>query len=1145
MSMHFDSNQETAEVNQLNREAEVLFANGKLSEAAKAARKACAISYERLTPEHTGRITAIHNLVELLLSSDQPQDAEREYSQIESIDFERLDPLLHVKLLNTHARMTLALDPYGPRANDLFTEAILTARRRLGPDHPFLAVILGNIADTHRLSGRVDLSREALNQALEITGRVIPVDLVLLHARILLHWANLAFHAGRFDIAQEYQEQVLAIRTAFLGRNHPDVATILNNLGVTAERRGDTVSAADLYRRALNIRRTSQVVPSEFAQSLSGMAEVAFEIGDYATARMRYEELIGWLGSLFGQEDQRVLLYCGYLARVLTKCGDFAKAESHFCVALERLAEARQSLHIDIAPLLSGLAVVKFYRGDYREVEPLLKESLAIYSIGGSHWIERAAVLRTLGEYYCEARDFTAAESVLREAMLICETHLPPDHPDGAVSVSSLSLLLQQTGRADEAVRLLWSAMSRVCGSNRELHPDQPVFLNNLGAACRRLGKRRLAERLYRKSLWIAEQVHHHDDPNIAVILTNLGSLLAARGLLNKSIRLLRRAVRLIRAPLQRRLSPTALLAKFELALTLTRSGKSAIGLRMMRRIAAADERRIGLISSISNDVQRLRFVDDTRIRLSALLVLVAERFSDRPSAVRVAFECVARRKAVGVEAMAARRDALADCRHPEVASVLEEWRTLTSQIADRVLSETGVVSESGLMQWIERQAELEAKLVRLLPDQNLAFRFKRMTVNTIAAALPIDSFLVEFVRIEGVNYDSKGGFCRPARYVAFVLPSRDPGGLIIKDLGPADIIDEQVGRLHESLPNGGRHFGYREQQGASEAYASAGNRIRELVFDPILSMHGGRRRVVIATDGGLNLVPFAALPKANGYLVDDFSISYVGAARDVLRWSASYPVGAQSVVVASPDYDLCGSATVSSGTVEKKTVCGGRFTLLQGASREGERVAKVVQGRLLAGASATRQAVCSIQSPTILHFATHGGYKHFHPSNEAAFGPSSRVDGLASIRNPFLRSFVALAGANNWDRGESTGPEIGTGLLTAIDASVLKLDGTRLVVLSACESGWGEVADGEGVFGLRRSFELAGAQALVISVWKVPDEATEKFMDRLYTHLGNGESLVESLRVSQIEMKEDYPFPWQWGGFICQGNPRPIWDGE
>ena len=231
-------------------------------------------------------------------------------------------------------------------------------------------------------------------------------------------------------------------------------------------------------------------------------------------------------------------------------------------------------------------------------------------------------------------------------------------------------------------------------------------------------------------------------------------------------------------------------------------------------------------------------------------------------------------------------------------------------------------------------------------------------------------------------------------------------------------------------------------------------------------------------------------------------------------------------------------------------------FHRLPGTRAEGERVATrlgvspwldatVLEGRL--------KTAC--RSPRILHLATHGFFlsdQRHNPNREGRglgfdLGEFSGVqDGPVRLsgpmmENPMLRSGLALAGANTWLKAGNAPEEAEDGLLTAEDVTGLDLLATELVVLSACETGLGHVHVGEGVFGLRRAFVLAGAKTLVMSLWKVPDERTRELMEDFYRRLLAGEGRAEALRQAQLALKAKYPDPFYWGAFICQGDPGPL----
>ena len=197
---------------------------------------------------------------------------------------------------------------------------------------------------------------------------------------------------------------------------------------------------------------------------------------------------------------------------------------------------------------------------------------------------------------------------------------------------------------------------------------------------------------------------------------------------------------------------------------------------------------------------------------------------------------------------------------------------------------------------------------------------------------------------------------------------------------------------------------------------------------------------------------------------------------------------------------------------------------------------------KVLTGAQATEAALKQVQGPAILHVATHGFFLQDQPRQapeQRRFElPESPRPGLALGENPLLRSGLVLAGVkNSWSgNGED-------GVLTALEASSLDLSGTKLVVLSACDTGVGDVSNGEGVYGLRRALVLAGAESQVMSLWPVSDTGTRELMVKYYKRLKSGEGRSAALRQAQLEMMAtpERSHPYYWAGFIQSGDWTPM----
>jgi CHAT domain-containing protein len=241
--------------------------------------------------------------------------------------------------------------------------------------------------------------------------------------------------------------------------------------------------------------------------------------------------------------------------------------------------------------------------------------------------------------------------------------------------------------------------------------------------------------------------------------------------------------------------------------------------------------------------------------------------------------------------------------------------------------------------------------------------------------------------------------------------------------------------------------------------------------------------------------------------------------------------------VVASPDFNARGSAALvddakadSERGELSRDLAGMLFRPLSSTSSEGRTIAQAVKpARVLLGQEATEHAIKTLHGPSLLHIATHGFFLADQPRRR----PGAGADKPVALEDPLVRSGLALAGANQPQRGADDG------VLTALEVSSTDLYGTGLVVLSACETAVGEVINGEGVYGLRRALVLAGARTQVMSLWRVDDTATTQLMSEYYGRLQRGEGRSEAMRQVQLAMlaQRERAHPYYWASFIVSGD--------
>jgi CHAT domain-containing protein len=373
-------------------------------------------------------------------------------------------------------------------------------------------------------------------------------------------------------------------------------------------------------------------------------------------------------------------------------------------------------------------------------------------------------------------------------------------------------------------------------------------------------------------------------------------------------------------------------------------------------------------------------------------------------------------------------------------------------------------------------------------------------------------------------------------------------------DLGPAEPINLAASNLRNALAN------------KDAAYQTQAQALYQLAFQPLLPLLGKTRRLFLSPDGQLALVPFAALHDGSQFLVDTFDFTYLTSGKDLLP-RLQEPVPAVSVaVLADPDFSAplqpSPSSLMEASAQAERSAPVERFFAslnadppqrawvtipLPGTRQEAEAIHRLLpQAQLFLGPEATKERLLHLPTPGILHLATHGFFLEDSPTPAGSRTVANSVgeDSLASRPpDPLLRSGLLFAGASAAVPGASSPsqspPE--SALATALELSGLNLWGTQLVVLSACDTGRGDVKLGQGVYGLRRAFIVAGAETVVMSLWKVNDETTRSLMEAYYSNLLAGQGRASALRQAMRWLRATQPHPHYWAPFIALGRDGRI----
>jgi CHAT domain-containing protein/tetratricopeptide (TPR) repeat protein len=853
----------------------------------------------------------------------------------------------------------------------------------------------------------------------------------------------------------------------------------------------------------------------------------------------------------FATEDDRALQEAHKLyfeARRLRDADQYDEAIPLF----ERMIEIRKRIlgpdHPDLAAAIHSLAVCYYYKGDYPKSELLSNRALVIQekTLGPDN-PGVAPTLNLLSLFHLNKGDYAKAESLSKRGVAIKEKALGPEHPILTYYLEKLAHIYDKKGEYRKAEPLylrLLAIREKILGPE---HPSVAQALNDLGNLYYNKGVDANAESLLRRSLSIREKRFGPEHPSVAESLRNLANLYRNRKDFAQAEPLYLRALAIqekTQGPKRPRIARTL----NDLAMFYAAKGDIAQAIAIQSRANAVTEYNLALNIATGSERQKLAFLDIFSNQTDFTLSLHSLAAPHDPKALDLAFTTLLRRKARGLDAMT---DTIATMRHhatPQNKELFDQLTDARSQLAELTLRESGAfipVTSSVRLKPLEEKVEgLEAELS--IRSTEFRAQAQPVTLAAIQAALPADAILVEFAVYTplGPRAEKKGA----PRYLAYVLLAQGQPKWV--DLGETARIDRTVIAWRRALRDPRRTNA-----------KQLGRIVDEKVMRPVRSLLGDRqsemRHVLIAPDGLLNLIPFTALvDEGNRYLVERFTISYLSSGRDLLRLQTSEPSKSAPLVVANPAFGrvsaIARKVDKTSGKVLAANQAGMHleplrilFQPLQGTEDEARAIKIVLpNASVLLREQATEAALKQAKAPRILHIATHGFFLGGQGSLPKVT-QSSITNNLqrafdlrlnkwsAYVEPPLLRSGLALAGANLGKSGDDDG------VLTALEAAGLDLWGTKLVVLSACDTGVGEVKNGEGVQGLRRALVLAGSESQVMSLWPVSDEGTKELMIHYYMALKQGEGRSEGLRQVQLRMlrAKRWRHPFYWAAFIQSGE--------
>ena len=879
---------------------------------------------------------------------------------------------------------------------------------------------------------------------------------------------------------------------------------------------------------------TKEIALGEARKSVNNAIEL-WIAGKYAEAQPLAERGLAIRERESGAESFDVAQANFVLGNIVGDLGDLDKNEALYKRALEVAEKTLGKNHLFISGIYNNWGIIHKMRGDYLKAEEFYLRALEIREklLEPNHRLISQS-LNNLAGIYSARGDKQKAAEFYRRALVIRENALGSEHPDVALSLNNLAAVTDNSAVAEQLYLRALAIREKTLGAE---HQDVAQTLYNLGWMFTAAGDYAKAETYIRRSLSIYEKALGAEHQFISYPLNLLAAIYKFKGDYDSAETHFLRAAALkekTQSPLHPELGGTLT----NLAAVHVLKGNIEKAIHAQTRANEILEYNALLNLRIGSEREKLAFMQTLEDVDSNTMTLNFRAAANSPAARELALTAVLRRKGRVLDAMSDSFAALRSRFDAEDQKLFDDLNAATTELINFVSGGQSLTTDEyrrELKTLEEKRETIENKISRR--SAGFYEADKSVTLNQVQALIPKDAVLIEFAvyrpvsfKLSGFGLDVNPKAFEDPRYAAFVVGAG--GEIYSKDLGTMREIDKLVNALRLALRDPKRKD-VKELARATD----------EKLMRPLRAFAGNATQFLVSPDGGLNLMPFEALVDENGkYLVENYSFAYLTSGRDLLRMqTAKTPGKSKSLIIANPTFGAQTSQAGSNTTRNRKqqiitatrNLSDTYFAPLAGTLQEARSIGNIfTDAQFLTETAATETALKSAAAPRILHIATHGFF--LENPNETNVGQTRSTNINAEFENPLLRSGIALAGAN-----KRAGDAKDNGILTALEASGLNLWGTKLVVLSACDTGLGEVKTGEGVYGLRRAFTLAGTETLLMSLWQVSDYATRELMTNYYKNLKSGIGRGAALREVQLGMlkNKNRQHPFYWAAFIQSGE--------
>jgi len=946
--------------------------------------------------------------------------------------------------------------------------------------------------------------------------------------------ANTYFYIGDSYLSSYKTDKALAffvkerdLRQRLLPLDPAGYSNALYNLMYTYAQDGKIKSAIETGEILLTFDKGSYGVESQ---------EYIFSLGDYVNFLLqsdKWQLAEGKLKNVLTTLSNK----SGFYGLIESKLGDvynfsglYSKADRCYTSALPRIEEQFGFDSEEYQVTNASYATLLMNQGKFDQAEELLSSS--IHSIQQSLWTDKEILyynaLNNLSLAYQSLGQYELAETSLKAILSNDSITLGTSHPDFAITLSNLGQLYADERKFTDGETVLMQALQILRSAGETNTISYAAKLNNLAKNYKGSNQPARAIPLLEEALKIFEAELGKNSPEYATALFNLGSTtLTVNPSLGYSY--LKQSENIRRKVLGKR-HPVYAETLEQLSVYQWKQRNKKEVRKLMRELFANYFLQVEDFFPVLTEEEKSNlFFNKIRPSQEYYASWVMKEEKNNPAELGELYSVTLNTKGLILYATDKVRQRILQSGDSSLINLFETWETQKELLAF-YYSQNKAPKE--LDSLINSSRNIEKELSRRSAVFSREIIRPKTTWQEVQKVLKPGEAAVEIVRFRNYDIDSVK-FGDVVNYAILILTPATTKGPELVLMTNGDLLENRFLSYYRN----GIQFKLDNEY-------SYGNYF-ETIHDALKRLNV--KTLFLSTDGAYNMISAGSIknPFTQKYLIEELDIRLVTSTRDLLRPVLKKSSGQSSLLIGFPTYNLRGSTENSSAPKTKSTAVvsrsirgalsrfaggGNGIAALPGTKKEVEQISMALAAHhtsvVLTESEASEFNIKKLKNPGILHIATHGYFLEDETS------PEMRTP------NPLLNSGLILSGATNFiQHGENPLHDDEDGILTAYEAMNLNLDETDLVVLSACETGLGVVQNGEGVYGLQRAFQLAGANYVIMSLWPVDDEATQVLMSTFYKKWAESEDVRKAFMQAQLETKLTYPNPFYWGAFILVGK--------